>query len=76
MLHNDNYHNEVTTRNTTIDFIKGCCIIFMVWGHAAGPFKHWIYLFHIAVFSLLQVYYGIIHVCQIYINVNLLLSGN
>ncbi len=52
MLHNDNYHNEVTTRNTTIDFIKGCCIIFMVWGHAAGPFKHWIYLFHIAVFFI------------------------
>ncbi len=24
----------------------------MVWGHAAGPFKHWIYLFHMAVFFI------------------------
>lgn len=41
-----------TTRNTNIDIIKGICIILMVWGHAAGPFKHWIYLFHMAVFFI------------------------
>lgn len=39
-------------RNTNIDIIKGICIILMVWGHAAGPFKHWIYLFHMAVFFI------------------------
>ena len=46
--------NEIgtATRNTNIDIIKGICIILMVWGHAAGPFKHWIYLFHMAVFFI------------------------
>ncbi|MFG6328327.1 MAG: acyltransferase [Lachnospiraceae bacterium] len=43
---------KTITRNTTIDIIKGICIILMVWGHAAGPFKHWIYLFHMAVFFI------------------------
>jgi len=39
-------------RDTSIDAVKGIGIIFMVWGHAYGPFKHWIYLFHMAIFFI------------------------
>lgn len=44
--------NKAVMRDTSIDIIKGICIILMVWGHASGPFKHWIYLFHMAVFFI------------------------
>ena len=46
------YTENLTGRNTDIDIIKGTSIILMVWGHASGSFKHWIYLFHMAVFFI------------------------
>lgn len=52
VLYERSCHDNNIMRDVSIDIIKGICIIFMVWGHAAGPFKHWIYLFHMAVFFI------------------------
>lgn len=38
-------------RNISIDIIKGIGIILMVGGHCGMPFTHFIYLFHMAIFS-------------------------
>ena len=45
-------------RNVHIDIIKGIGIILMVYGHAAAPFKHFIYLFHMAIFFMASGYCG------------------
>lgn len=37
-------------RDRCLDIIKGMGIILMVFGHSGGPFTHYIYLFHMAVF--------------------------
>ena len=47
----------VCTRNTVFDIIKGITIVLVVWGHTGGPFKGFIYLFHVAVFFLLSGYF-------------------
>lgn len=52
MSYKENFCDKAITRNTTIDIVKAAGIILMVWGHAADPFKHWIYLFHMAVFFI------------------------
>lgn len=73
MLCEKNYQNNISSRDTTIDIVKGISIVLMVWGHSAGPFKHWIYLFHMAVFLLHLAYCGIICVLQVYMDVKLFL---
>lgn len=52
MLYKKNSQNNIKDRDTAIDIVKGIGIILMVWGHACGPFKHWIYLFHMAIFFI------------------------
>ncbi len=51
-IQNISFSARYVKRDTYIDTVKGIGIIFMVWGHAYGPFKHWIYLFHMAIFFI------------------------
>lgn len=39
-------------RNNTIDILKGCCIIFMVAGHASCPNSSYLTIFHMSVFFM------------------------
>lgn len=45
-------HN--TTRDTTLDAVKGIGIILMVLGHSGGPFHDFVYLFHMALFFMVS----------------------
>ncbi len=51
-IQNTGFSSGHAKRDTSIDVVKGIGIILMVWGHAYGPFKHWIYLFHMAIFFI------------------------
>ena len=43
-------------RNYTIDIIKAIGIVCMVMGHCECPIKHFIYLFHMAIFFIASGY--------------------
>lgn len=47
---------ELKQRDSSIDIIKGIGIILMVCGHAEFPLRHFIYLFHMAVFYIASGY--------------------
>lgn len=44
-------------RNYTLDIVKGIAIILMVGGHAEFPIRHFIYLFHMAIFFMVSGFF-------------------
>lgn len=49
--------NKVWRRDLSIDIIKGIGIVLMVAGHCGFPFRHFIYLFHMAIFFMASGYF-------------------
>lgn len=47
----------MTNRNLQIDIARGIGIILVVLGHAAFPYTHFIYLFHLAIFFIMAGYF-------------------
>ena len=49
------HNRKLLERNPAVAYVKGICIILMVYCHAGGPYGHdFIYMFHMLVFFFMS----------------------